>query len=195
MKLEVFRFNSADDFTNGILFDVSNNKRQFLAYTLEDQYNPTKIHGMTRIPAGTYKITLRTEGGFHSRYLKRYGADWHKGMIWVREVPNYSFILLHVGNKNLDTKGCLLVGKNQKDGFIGSSRVAYEEIYPKIRDAVLSGEDVSITYTNFDGDIISNKATDYKAPAEDNVLEELKQIKTELTALRKAWILKGLQVD
>jgi hypothetical protein len=43
--------------------------------------------------------------------------------------------------------------------------------------------------------MITNKATDYKPPAEDNVLEELKQIKTELAALRKAWILKGLQVD
>ena len=43
MKLEVLRFNSADDFTNGILFDVSNNKRQFLAYTLEDQAQTTKV--------------------------------------------------------------------------------------------------------------------------------------------------------
>ena len=120
MKLEILRFNSSDDFTSGILFDVSNNQRKFLAYTLEDQFQTTKVHGETRIPAGTYNLELRTTGGFHGRYLKRYGADFHKGMIWVKSVPNYKFILWHVGNKNLDTAGCLLLGKNQKDGkFLG----------------------------------------------------------------------------
>ena len=38
MKLEVLRFNSQADFTSGILFDVSNNRRKFLAYTLEDEH-------------------------------------------------------------------------------------------------------------------------------------------------------------
>ena len=96
MKLEVLRFNSGKDFTSGLLFDVTDNVRSFLCYTLEDQYNPTKIYGETRIPSGTYKLTLRAEGGFHNRYLSRYGAEWHKGMIYVNEVPNYSFILWHV---------------------------------------------------------------------------------------------------
>ena len=62
MKLEVLRFNSSDDFTNGILFDVSNNKREFLAYTLEDQEQTTKNE--TRIPSGKYNLSLRKEGAF-----------------------------------------------------------------------------------------------------------------------------------
>ena len=36
MKLEVLRFSSQVDSTSGILFDVSDNKRKFLCYTLED---------------------------------------------------------------------------------------------------------------------------------------------------------------
>ena len=59
MKLEVLRFNSADDFTNGILFDVSNNKRKFLAYTLEDEARTVKVAGETRIPSGEYNLSLR----------------------------------------------------------------------------------------------------------------------------------------
>ena len=39
MKLEVLRFNSSDDFTNGILFDVSNNKREFLIYLRRSRTN------------------------------------------------------------------------------------------------------------------------------------------------------------
>ena len=43
MKLEVLRFNSGDTFTSGLLFDVTDNVRSFLCYTMEDQYNETKI--------------------------------------------------------------------------------------------------------------------------------------------------------
>ena len=79
MKLEVLRFNSQDDFTSGLLFDVTDG-RKFLAYTLEDEYREEKVKGETRIPSGTYKITLRTTGGFHARYTKKYGS-MHKGML------------------------------------------------------------------------------------------------------------------
>ena len=194
MKLEVLRFNSADDFTNGILFNVSNNKRQFLAYTLEDQAQTTKVFGETRIPANTYNLSLRKEGGFHTRYKTKFGS-MHKGMIHVDDVPNFKYILWHIGNDDDDTAGCLLLGKTSADNFIGSSTDAYKSVYPAIADAIESGEEVTVEYIDYDGNILSNKATDYKPPAEDNVLEELKQIKTELAALRKAWILKGLQVD
>ena len=70
MKLEVLRISSQDDSTNGILFDVTEG-RKFLCYTLEDEYRETKVMSETRIPAGTYKITLRKVGGFHGRYEKK----------------------------------------------------------------------------------------------------------------------------
>lgn len=66
MKLEVLRFSSGEDSTSGLLFDVSNG-REFLAYTLEDEYRDSKKYGETRIPAGTYKIQFRTVGGFQDR--------------------------------------------------------------------------------------------------------------------------------
>ena len=194
MKLEVLRFNSADDFTNGILFDVSNNKRKFLCYTLEDQAQTTKVFGETRIPANTYNLSLRKEGGFHTRYSKKMGAT-HRGMIHVDDVPNFKYILWHIGNDDDDTAGCLLLGKTSADNFIGASTDAYKAVYPSIAAAIETGEKVTVTYIDYDGDIITNKATDYKPPSDDNVYEELQQIKTEITALRKAWILKGLQVD
>ena len=204
MKLEVLRFNSGKTFTSGLLFDVTDNVRSFLCYTMEDQYNPTKIYGETRIPAGTYKLTLREEGGFHNRYLSRYGAEWHKGMIYVNEVPNYTYVLWHVGNSPKDTKGCLLLSKTQKDSFGGASRAAYEEVYPIVRDAILSGEEVTVTYKNFDGNMVSNKSTDSVVNAsqvsknQEDIMDilstEIKHLKAEVKALRQAIILKGMQV-
>jgi hypothetical protein len=154
MKLEVLRISSQSDSTNGILFDTTKG-RKFLAYTLEDEYRETKEKGETRIPAGTYKIKLRKEGGFHGRYTTKYGS-MHKGMLHVQDVPGFDYILIHTGNTDEHTDGCLLVGNTQtenigtKDGFIGASGDAYKRIYPPIAKVLEDGGDVEITYVDFD---------------------------------------------
>lgn len=154
MDLQVLRFSSQNDSTNGLLFDITEG-RKFLCYTLEDEHREEKVMGETRVPAGTYRITLRTTGGFHGRYLKKYGS-FHKGMLWVRDVPGFEYILIHTGNTDEHTAGCLIVGDSQQtnfgdsDGFIGSSTAAYKRIYPAIAEALENGEEVTITYLDFD---------------------------------------------
>lgn len=155
MKLEVLRFSSQKDSTNGILFDITGGERKFLCYTLEDEYREEKVAGETRIPAGTYDLVLRKVGGFHGRYLKKYG-EMHKGMLWVWDVPNFEYILIHTGNTDEHTAGCLLVGDSQQanfgnsNGMVGSSVNAYKRIYPSIAEAIERNEKVTITYTDFD---------------------------------------------
>lgn len=155
MNLEVVRFSSESDSTNGLLFDITDGKRKFLAYTLEDEYRKEKVMHETRIPAGTYKVTLRTVGGFHTKYTEKYG-DMHKGMLWVRNVPGFEYILIHTGNTDEHTSGCLLLGDTQtnnqikKDGFTGSSTQAYKRVYPPIAEILNSGGNVNITYTDYD---------------------------------------------
>jgi hypothetical protein len=149
MKLRVVRYNSSDDFTLGMLLDETNGKH-FLCYTLEDEHREEKVMHETRIPAGTYKITLRTVGGFHTRYQAKYG-DMHKGMLWVRDVPGFEYILIHTGNTDEHTSGCLLVGStSDTKGFVGGSVNAYKKIYPAIAKALEDGEEVTITYENYD---------------------------------------------
>ena len=94
MKLEVLRFSSQNNSTLGMLFDVTKG-RKFLCFTLEDEFREVKISGETRIPAGTYNVTLRTEGGFNQRYDDKFGTDFNKGMLWVRDVPGFEYILIH----------------------------------------------------------------------------------------------------
>ena len=154
MQLEVVRFSSQKDSTLGLLFEVTDKKREFLCYTLEDEYRDDKVMHETRIPAGTYEITLRTVGGFNSRYSDRF-ADIHKGMLWVRDIPGFEYILIHCGNDDDDTSGCLLLGNTQtenliSDGFVGSSSVAYKRVYTKVADVLEKGEKVEISYIDFD---------------------------------------------
>ena len=155
MELEVLRFSSQKDSTNGLSFDITGGKRRFLCYTLEDEHREDKVMGETRVPSGTYRITLRKTGGFHGRYLKKYG-EMHKGMLWVRDVPNFEYILIHTGNTDEHTAGCLLVGDSQQanfgdsDGFVGSSTQAYKRIYPMVAEVLEGGGNVTISYRDFD---------------------------------------------
>ena len=151
MKLIVLRFSSEADSTHGLLFEHTDIGKKFLCYTLEDEARALKVRGETRVPAGTYKIELRKKGGFHERYTKKYPGI-HRGMLHVTDVPNFEYILIHCGNTDEHTAGCLLVGDSQennqikKDGFIGKSTQAYKRIYPRIAEAIDCGETVTITY-------------------------------------------------
>jgi len=156
MELEVVRFSSQKDSTNGLLFNVTDGWRKFLCYTLEDEHRCEKEMHETRIPAGTYKLKLRNVGGMTKRYEKKYG-DMHKGMIHVQDVPNFKYILWHTGNTDEHTSGCLLLGDTQSqnvtknpNGFIGSSVDAYKRVYPEIAEAIERGDDVEVTYIDYD---------------------------------------------
>ena len=160
MELEVIRISSGTDSTNGILLESIEQgneidgcwrQRKFLAYTLEDEKRDKKVLGETRIPEGTYKMGLRKTGGYHARYSKRF-PHIHIGMLHVLDVPGFEYILIHCGNTDEHTAGCLLVGDSQennqitKDGFIGKSTQAYKRIYSRIAEAIDCGEEVKITY-------------------------------------------------
>ena len=155
MKLKVIRISSGNDSTSGILFDVTDPEdKKFLAYTLEDEKRKEKVMHETRVPAGEYSVVLRTEGGYHNKYSKRF-SDFHIGMLHIIDIPNFEYILIHCGNTDEDTSGCLLVGDSQennqikKDGFIGASTQAYKRIYPRIAEALKDGEEVTIKYVDY----------------------------------------------
>lgn len=124
-----------------------------LVFTCEDEHRDVKVAGETRIPAGTYPIKLRAEGGFHERYLARFGADFHKGMLWLQGVPGFEWVLIHCGNTEKDTKGCIIVGMTATayeggGGEVSQSEAAYRLLYPAVRDAILRGVAVTITITD-----------------------------------------------
>ncbi|HQW07332.1 MAG TPA: DUF5675 family protein [Flavobacteriales bacterium] len=119
---------------------------KFECYTLEDEYREVKVKGETRIPKGTYVIKLRKVGGFHAKYLKRFGAAFHKGMLHVTNVPGFEYILIHLGNTEKDTAGCVLVGASRDivKGTIGGSEIAYRRLYLKVLKAIEAGEVVRL---------------------------------------------------
>ena len=154
-NLEGMRYSAGADSTLGLLFENGPEGREFLAYTLEDEFREEKLSAETRIPEGTYDIKLRTVGGFHSRYAAKFGTPWHKGMLHVQDVPGFEYILIHTGNTDEHTMGCLLVADSStqnitKDGFVGASVSAYKRIYPSLAEWLVDGNKLSITYIDYD---------------------------------------------
>lgn len=185
MKLNVIRHQFGKDATNGMLFIDG----VFECYTLEDEVRDVKVMSETAIPLGTYEIKFRNIGGFDTKYKARYGTIFHKGMLELQNVPNFKYILIHTGNTDEHTAGCLLLGETQqdldkgKDGFVGGSGDAYKKMYPKVRDALLNGEKVTIEYSNinFSTELSNKSQPDMIAP--DTIQEKLSEINGNLITL------------
>jgi hypothetical protein len=142
MKLTVLRYYDDGETTSGLLFIDG----KFECYTCEDQHRDKKVMGDTRIPSREYQLGLRTEGGHHERYSKKFPKD-HVGMLHVLDVPGFEYILIHIGNTEADTAGCLLVGNQiTKEGKLVDSTGAYESMYKKVAPKLKSGEKVTINY-------------------------------------------------
>lgn len=162
MKLDVVRTQFGKDATNGMLFVDG----VFECFTLEDEVRDIKVMSETAIPLGEYEIKFRNVGGFDTKYKARYGSTFHKGMLELQDVPNFKYLLIHTGNTDQHTAGCLLIGETQqdldkgKDGFVGGSGDAYKKFYPKVRDALIAKEKVTIKYSNINLSGLSNKATE-----------------------------------
>ena len=185
MKLQVVRTQFGKDATNGLLFIDG----VFECYTLEDQYQAVKVMHETCIPEGTYDIKFRKTGGFHARYSERY-KNAHHGMLHIQDVPGFTYILIHTGNTDEHTSGCLIVGETQQDldinfnGMVGSSAVAYKKMYAKVANQLLQGKEVTIEYSKIDLDSkeLSNAASpDLIKP--DSVYEKLQEISGEIQVL------------
>ena len=82
-----------------------------------------KVYAETAIPAGTYKVSLQ-----HSPKFKRI-------LPFLHDVPHFLGILIHAGNNQLDTAGCIIVGHNTAKGKVTQSKDTLEKLIALIREA------------------------------------------------------------
>jgi hypothetical protein len=127
---------------------------EFQCFVIEDEKRTKKVYAETRIPKGVYNIGLRKEGGFHNRYSNKFKD--HKGMLCLYNKPNWTlvnagisfqYILIHIGNTQQDTAGCLLLNDVvDASKFTGSySTQAYKRIYPIIANHIEECGPIEIT--------------------------------------------------
>jgi hypothetical protein len=129
-------------------------------YILEDTYRPKKIMHKTRISAGLYPLKFRRYGRHYNRYKELYkDVNNERGMIQLMNVPNFTDILIHTGNTEKHTSGCLLTGNRYdtdlNDNFrLYDSIVAYRRVYLEIAD-LMEKCDVYLKIKD-EGDVVTN---------------------------------------
>lgn len=91
-----------------------------------------KVPGKTAIPAGKYFIQVTMS------------ARFKKPLPLLLNVPNFEGVRIHPGNTAADTEGCILPGADRYAASVGRSRVAFDALFVKIKEAIAKGERVSI---------------------------------------------------
>lgn len=136
MKLTLKRKYLGKKYTIGDLFIDSN----FFSNTIEDTvrelsvtcpYTPKgesckckgKIYAQTAIPIGTYKVTME------------YSPRFKRKLPHLHNVPHFLGILIHSGNDETASAGCLIVGNNTIKGKVTESRATSDKL-----NAILSKE-------------------------------------------------------
>lgn len=76
-----------------------------------------KIYARTAIPTGTYKVTLE------------YSPKFKRKMPYLHGVPHFLGILIHWGNTEDDSGGCIIVGENSVKGKVINSRATFKKLY------------------------------------------------------------------
>jgi len=59
----------------------------------------------------------------------------------ILDVPNFEGVRIHAGNTDKDTDGCVLVGYRKRQDWIGLSRSAFNDLFPRLKEA----EDITIS--------------------------------------------------
>ena len=102
-----------------------------------------KVAGETAIPKGVYEVTMNVTSPKYAAVAWYYNFCRGK-MPRLKDVPGFDGILIHPGTDALDTRGCILVGKNTKVGKLTDSRASFQEIYKQMKEAADHGEKITI---------------------------------------------------
>lgn len=92
-----------------------------------------KKYGETAIPAGIYRVTME------------YSPKFKRVLPYLHDVPHFSSILIHSGNSEKDSAGCIIVGMNTMKGKVLDSRKtsdALNQILMQEKDVVIEIVDV-----------------------------------------------------
>lgn len=140
MNLKIIREYKGDTYTIGRMYING----QYFCDTLEDkdrglkqttpllEIKKIKVQHETAIPTGKYKIVINTSPKF-GRILPR-----------LLNVPGFNGILIHRGNTDKDSSGCILVGENKVKGKVINSSSYETKLVSILSERHNKGESIEI---------------------------------------------------
>ncbi|EAH8513856.1 DUF5675 family protein [Campylobacter jejuni] len=121
----------------------------FECFALEEDKEGLESGKDLRIPEGNYNLRRHTPSRFENtlRSITKKDDDTMIN-VYNDDVPSSRAILIHWGNTDKDTQGCILLGltKDNNNESIGQSRQACKEFYDLMHGKNL--EDIKLEITN-----------------------------------------------
>lgn len=92
-----------------------------------------KVKGETAIPTGRYQVTLGVQSErFKNKSQYKFCDGYLPRLI---NVPCFEGVLIHIGNTERDTEGCILVGENKVVGKVINSTQTFLKLYDRLLQA------------------------------------------------------------
>lgn len=144
MKLELKRIYKGDTYTIGKLYingsyfcDTLEDKDRGLTQDMPlEEIKKIKVDSKTAIPTGTYKVSLDILSPKFSDFKKYPAYKFCDGYLpRLVNVPGYQGVLIHIGNEDEDTDGCILVGTNSIKGKVTNSTSTFRKLYDIITES------------------------------------------------------------
>ncbi|EAK4349714.1 hypothetical protein DYW72_07385 [Campylobacter coli] len=121
----------------------------FECFALEEDKEGLESGKDLRIPEGNYNLRRHTPSRFENtlRSITKKDDDTMIN-VYNDDVPSSRAILIHWGNTDKDTQGCILLGltKDNNNESVGQSRQACKEFYDLMHGKNL--EDIKLEITN-----------------------------------------------
>ncbi|EAI7782028.1 hypothetical protein N7686_000626 [Campylobacter jejuni] len=121
----------------------------FECFSLEEDKEGLESGKDLRIPEGNYNLKRHSPSRFENtlRSITKKDDDTMIN-VYNDDVPSSRAILIHWGNTDKDTQGCILLGltKDNNNESIGQSRQACKEFYDLMHGKNL--EDIKLEITN-----------------------------------------------
>lgn len=80
-----------------------------------------KVPGQTAIPYGTYRVLLS------------FSEKFERSLPFLQDVPGFAGIMIHTGNTEKDSRGCIIVGENKAKGMVLNSKKTMEKLLARLR--------------------------------------------------------------
>lgn len=151
MKLRLKRIACKPSYTIGRLYvdgeyfcDTIEDRDRGLDNSMtEQEIKSNKVYAETAIPTGTYSVTMNVQS---PKYKTRPAYAFCKGFLpRLVGVKGFDGVLIHIGNTQKDSAGCILVGQNKEVGKVINSTETFKRLYAVLQAANNRGEKISIT--------------------------------------------------
>lgn len=112
----------------------------------EQEIRAIKIPSQTAIPTGTYRVTLNVQS---PKFKAKAAYAFCQGYLpRLLNVKGFDGVLMHIGNTQNSSAGCILVGQNKVVGQVINSTETFKKLYAILDTANKKGEKIYITIKN-----------------------------------------------